>query len=705
MNNPNSKPIEVTQESPETPAIVVEELKLLAVVQKALSRVKTRKEGRSYDEQLIVLRDALTEEKLDGDQAAILEQMDRISALSLTRSKHVQGRLNAENPYFGHMRIEYEEAGRKDILIGKETFVADGVRVVDWRNAPISRVFYQTRQDESFDITIANREVSGEILARRTLTIRKGELARVTSPEGVFVSNNGEWVALSSNRSSLSGGEGSASRPDTMTPVLGANNESDRLIRDDKHLTEIAALLDPEQFALITNPETGVVAIQGSAGSGKTTVALHRLAYLTFQSARRYRPQRMLVLVFSESLARYISHVLPALGVSGVPVRTLHRWAQQQVQSHFSRATKKRADDTPAPVVRFKSHAVLIPMLEDAAKAHPNARPENLFDEIFTDLTWMKTGIARHAPGSFSIFQLQSIHRWCSDEYGNREIFQSAHETGENTEGVLARYDPEDDMILLRLQQLLRGSLLHKGKHRVDYDHIMVDEAQDFSPLELLVLKDCARGKSLTLAGDTAQVVYEEHSFSDWTEVLEAIGESHISVSPLAISYRSTQEIMDLAHHVLGPLAPEEKPQAPRRGAPVELLQFGGQGEALTFVADALGNLADREPRAGIAVLTRYAHQADEAYELLQKADLPNLHRVRNHDFSFEAGVEVTDIAHTKGLEFDYVVILACDQSTFPLEMDSSRHLLHIGLTRAAHQAWLISWGPPSALLPESLFS
>ena len=88
-------------------------------------------------------------------------------------------------------------------------------------------------------------------------------------------------------------------------------------------------------------------------------------------------------------------------------------------------------------------------------------------------------------------------------------------------------------MILLRIQQLRVGKLFHKPGKPLQYDHILVDEAQDFSPLELMVLKGVAKEASMTLAGDTAQIVHAEHSFSDWTEVLDAIGESH--VSPLTI--------------------------------------------------------------------------------------------------------------------------------------------------------------------------
>ena len=77
--------------------------------------------------------------------------------------------------------------------------------------------------------------------------------------------------------------------------------------------------------------------------------------------------------------------------------------------------------------------------------------------------------------------------------------------------------------------------------------------------------------------------------------------------------------------------------------------------------------------------------------------------RVNTHEFSFRAGVEVAEIAQTKGLEFDYVILLGIDEDSFLEDVDLSRHLLHIGLTRAAHQVRLVSWGRPANILPEDV--
>jgi DNA helicase-2/ATP-dependent DNA helicase PcrA len=108
------------------------------------------------------------------------------------------------------------------------------------------------------------------------------------------------------------------------------------------------------------------------------------------------------------------------------------------------------------------------------------------------------------------------------------------------------------------------------------------------------------------------------------------------------------------------------------------------------------------EPRASVAIIARYAEQADAYYEALEKGDVPRLRRIADQDFPFKPGVDVTDVSQVKGLEFDYVVVIEVNADTFPERVDA-RHLLHIAMTRAAHQLWLMATGEPSRLLPTEL--
>jgi DNA helicase-2/ATP-dependent DNA helicase PcrA len=160
---------------------------------------------------------------------------------------------------------------------------------------------------------------------------------------------------------------------------------------------------------------------------------------------------------------------------------------------------------------------------------------------------------------------------------------------------------------------------------------------------------------------------------------------------------------MRFAHDVLGPLAPPPDEEfAARPGAPVEGHRFFAMGEAVAFLADALRSLTSREPTSSVALIARHPAQADAWHQALARAEVPSLRRVRRQDFAFTPGIDVTDVAQVKGLEFDYVVLLDVTPSNYPNAVEA-RHLLHIGATRAAHQLWILVVGEPSALLPPEL--
>ncbi|MBW2703065.1 MAG: AAA family ATPase [Deltaproteobacteria bacterium] len=671
---------------------VREEARLLEEVLEVL-----RKDGRAgaipdYDRELMQMRDLLATERLEDDQAMWLEQMDRVAAVASVRAQRTVTVPDLANPYFAHMRLHFDDGKERDFLLGRCSFMRGGVRIVDWRHAPISRIFYRYQEGEFFVEEIAKREVEGQVTLRRVVTVVDGRLVRVADARGAFLRESTGWRDVSDRSSSLAGGSGQAARPDTAPLLLGVDGGSGH--REDKRLPAIAALLDEEQYALMGREGQHLLVVSGGAGSGKTTVALHRLAYLNHQNPQRYRANRMMVLVFGRALARYIGQVLPALGVKGVEVGTLNAWAQSTRQRHFPRLTTNLSEFTPTSVLRFKTHRIMLPMLAEATQAEPEADPVRLFDELFSDLNWMRQGVARHAPDAFSELELVEVHRWCADQHFRRA-------DTERDEDYPACYDEEDGMILLRLYQLLKGRLRYSYRRGLSYDHLVIDEVQDFSPLEIRVLLECVRDESMTLAGDPAQRI-TDNDFEDWPQVLSAIGCAQAEVADLKVSYRSTRPITELARAVLGPLAPEEPSVAPREGAPVELLRFGSIGAGMTFVADALVELMQREPLASVAVLCPTPEDADEAFDALRRAETTWLSRVADQDFSFGPGVEVTDVAQTKGLEFDYVVLLGVDAKRYP-KTSTARHLLHVGLTRAIHQAWLITWQRSSALLPDKL--
>ena len=767
--------------------IVAQEEKVLTRVHRTLQVRRPRHRGQliDYDAELIALRDQIREARLE-DIPPLVEEMERLQQVAQRRAKVTEGAVDPTSPYFGRMVLE-EDGRKREILIGRSTFLdpKTGVRIVDWRDAPVSRVYYRYEEGDDYDEIFGDREVEGEVLVRRNLSITTSKLRRIGTPQGTFRrSRDDMWRRVADQATKLSGGQGAAMRPEShhRPGQLGIGDED---LREDKHLSEITALIDPRQFDLISQPTSGLVVIQGGAGSGKTTIGLHRLAYLAFQDPQRFRSDQTLVIVFNDALVRYISRVLPALGVDDVPVQTFQRWAEQQRRRHIPKLTTRYVEDTPTHVVRMKKHPAMLRAIDQyvselaerveaeilgeakrregsapvarmwrATAAEPlGVRLEVLsqwlqdregsaqqvpvgtrhavgricrrwlsrtqdvvtaWADLVTDRQRLTDAFARWAPDALSDKEIEWAHSWCSrhstrallayeealeedDDYRGRRVGVDGADEDEP-----AALDREDDALLLRLFQTLRGPLSAR-RGALEYEHIFVDEAQDMSPVELAVVLDTAtEQQSVTLAGDIAQKLHLDNGFTDWRHVLEQLKLDHIEIEPLKLSYRSTHEILDFATDVLGPLRNEVSGEATRYGAPVELFQFGGSGEAVGFLSEALRKLVSSEPLSSVAVIARYPEQADLYYKGLRHGEVPNLRRIAEQDFPFRPGVDVTDVRQVKGLEFDYVVVVECNTATFPTD-DETRHLLHIAATRAAHQLWVFSTARPSLLLPESL--
>ncbi|MBP6608710.1 MAG: ATP-binding domain-containing protein [Deltaproteobacteria bacterium] len=798
-------------------AIIQEELSLWEKVATFLSSASLAADRRndSHEAELIELRDAIAEAKPE-DLPPLVEQMTRVSALAVNRRGKAAAPIDQQAPYFGHLRLQATvpaKAPSRDVLIGRRGVIdrAAGIQIVDWRDAPVSQLYYRYEEGDDYDEHIGQTVLQGVVEVRRSITITAGKLRRISCPQGVYFCDSDDvwWEAESQALPALQGGQGLSARApkplpihkdkdkdkdkDGSRPKAPAKPEADFVGRADKHLPEIAALIDRHQFELISQPDSGVVVIQGGAGSGKTTVALHRVAYLHFQQPARFRGAKVMVIVPSEALVRYVSGVLPALGVSGVPVQTSAGWMRHHRKRLLKHLPDQQNHETPQVVSRLKKHPGMLALLEqyvadqavsmraelqaalsgfpasqtrvlsewDARKERPlrlrcrgvrstvadrlepglgqridellrrlSRRAGDVFrdlGECLTDGERLLSALSAHTPqgsGQPAITradvrelvehvkaQLEEVEDLPDDV--DPERFQAVDGRPLDEGSPAGMLDVEDDPLLLYLYRLKYGGLDHSsGKGYVRYEHMVIDEVQDLSVIEVKLLIGCIGSEdkhagaepSLTMAGDVAQRLVFDNGFSRWEELLPAVGLRHVHIQRLHIMYRSTAEVMQLAHEVLGPLLTDESRQlATRHGAPIAAFAFSEVGEAVAFLGESLRSLLQREPTASVALVSRHAGTATLFYQGLQKSEVPSLRRVARHEFTFAAGVDVTDVMQVKGLEFDYVVILDATGSAYP-DTTEARHLLHIAITRCAHQLWLLAAGSPSPLLPRHHF-
>ncbi len=684
--------------------IVEEEVELCARILEAIAE-GPRSAGPSEADavaELEQLRDELISGRGEEDRAALSAEYDRQSALlKRIRESQKRARISPDSPYFGHMRLK-EDGRQWDICLGKATFIERGVSVVDWRNAPISKIFYRYQQGDDFEEEVSGRWREGELETRRTITIRDGKVCRIDAPEGVMVADPtapSGWSRQSVEPPRLAAASGATLREHRSGGSAAAGLGAARfgVARADKHLADIAGLIDPEQFAIIARPSSGLVVIRGTAGSGKTTVALHRIAFLAYEDPSFDSP-RSLVVVFSRALRDYVAHVLPALGVGNVRVETFGEWAGKIRRALMSMLPTAPRDDAPSVVQRLKQHPVLLEALARQVQLTPGlANVRQAIDDWGSTLTnraLLSAVTAEIAPGSFSSDELGRACEWSR---ARQDEILAWLDGDKNSDAAL---DSEDDPILLRAYQLRVGPLVGKRGRPLLYRHVAIDEVQDFSPLEVRVLLDCLDSRrSMTLSGDTQQHVLQDAGFTSWNEFFHHLGLGGTEVDTLRVSYRSTREIVRFAVGVLGSLREDEDPPMTTRSGPeVEFFRFTDHGACVAFLADALIDLSSAEPLASVALLTPDAETSTIYHRGLKAAEVPKVHLVEEQRYRFAPGVEITEVGQVKGLEFDYVILVEASARHYP-DKPAARRLLHVGATRAIHQLWLTSVGTPSPML------
>ncbi len=687
---PDSTPRALT---PAERQLIEEEEELLSAVRAALSaRRAGRDDGAELEGRLRELRDDALE-LTAKDLPTVFQEMGLVRAV-MERSRG-GAPPDPAAPYFAHLRLR-EGREVRDYCLGRATFFEreKGVRVVDWRAAPVAGIFYRYRDGEEYEEPFPGRVARGVVEARRVVVIDRGRLVRITTGSTALERGPGGWKRASVSGARLGGGAGTAARAGVLGVGIGA--------RDRAASVEVTALLDREQWEAVSAPASEPLLVLGSAGSGKTTVALHRLARIAAADPRRYPASRIQVVVPEPGLARLATRLLAPLGLDKVAVRTLDEWARAAFQSTFGVPPPRLCAEPPALVSRLKRHPALHRAL--TARARPagavtlRALRRDLGD-LLVDPEFAARVVAS-AAGDLPTTAIDELVRHTRlqlvEPMGLAGIDPERLATidglavDEDTPESLAGTLDAEDLPLLVFLATLRGG---PGARRLS--HLVVDEAEDVSLVELAVLGSQLDGKrSVTVAGDEAQQTFT--SYAGWPEALEAVGAPDAATVRLATTYRCPAPVAALAHEILGPLAPPEPPRAGREGSPVVRFDFPGEAHAQLFLSGAIRELLEREPEASLAVVASSPETARAFHQLL--SDLPEARLALDGRFTFRPGVDVTDVASVKGLEFDYVVIPDASARAYPDEPEARRRL-HVAVTRAAHQLWIAAVGTPSPLL------
>ena len=622
-----------------------------------------------------------------------------------------------EEPYFGRVTTLEDDGSEVSFLIGKKSNIDAGI--VDWRNGPIAALYFNYKQDEEFYEVINDRERSGKIKLRRSFKVENGNLIQIDTPEGIFRRGESGWEKL-----------------DVDSEI--AAHRSRGMQAKEKSLPSILSLITKDQFEMITTDPDRPVIIQGSAGSGKTTVALHRLAWLLHENNSPVKAENTRVIVMNKSLAVYVSATLPSMGIDNVQTTTFNSWALSIIRKSMRTQPFFKFLNIPSFVEEIKFSEEILKAIDGLVEKQGQALDEEIKKQFSSRTAHLenwakgkgkpllprlrdfshevknsklpeaekqqKLGFVKKQISNQEDY-LQDLYNLISDGEHLKKYLKPDPKLKSNLEylkrltdknRVKKNLDYFDMSLVLRLIQIKNGGLPDGDGGTVSLDHIVIDEAQDFGPVEFAIMMDAVRDKrQITIVGDVAQKILSARKFIGWNKVVDCLGLEEDSIIQLEVSFRCTVPIMTLAHKVAG----DPKKVEGRAGSAPEWKKVDNFVDLVEVLADWSRGLLRADPYKLVALICRYPKQAMELKEEMEKY-LPGEVRLGHRDqFSFEPGVLVTNIHQVKGLEFDSVALVEPDEENYPAKREESRNMIYVGITRTQEDLLLATIRPYSPVL------
>ncbi len=614
------------------------------------------------------------------NQRALLTQ---VNANEENRKKLLRLKKMEGTPFFGSVEFLYDgDDDSETFYIGIGNFAETaGSRplIYDWR-APVSGLFYDFDKGEA-SYEAPGGMMEGEILSKWQYKIRGGKMIYEFESD----------VKIDD---------------DILKQELGKNG--------DVQLKNIVRTIQKEQNAIIRNTKDRILVIQGAAGSGKTSVALHRIAYLLYHDRERLKSSNVLILSPNSVFSDYISHVLPELGEEHIREMSFDLFAYQELkeivadcedryhhieqrivcmdevaerQYHWKQSQEfvgavesflVLLEDDLLNFKRFeyrgfvKTAEELIELFYFKFSEHPllmrmEAVMEYVIDEYETlyrrtlveeELLWIREWFM----GMYETRDVYQIYNWILEENGFSTCPDVAKE-----ERILAY---EDVYPLLYLKQRLCAM-----KQRKDIRHLVIDEMQDYSYLQYVILQNMF-SCSMTILGDLAQTVDDVPR--DVRRFLPKVFGRQLREIEMRRSYRNTLEIAKYAAR-LNQAADVQYLE--RHGKPVEEQTCQNVQSALQDILSKVSLKQDGYET--VAVLTMTEQQAKDAYQYM-KQHREDVFYVDRNSSMFKKGITVTTYYLAKGLEFDQVFILGGEK-----ENAFYSQFQYISATRAMHELYV----------------
>lgn len=587
-----------------------------------------------------------------------------------------------DSPYWG--KVSFKEEGNAtadDIYIGIGT-VSDRsgkIHVVDWR-APIGNLYYNFELGKA-EYKAPSGDVKGEILEKVQHKIKKGKLlyaidTQATITDEILISE------LSKNASTV--------------------------------MRNIASTIQREQNQIIRYPLNENILVQGVAGSGKTSIALHRVAYILYNYRNTIRAKDILIVSPNKAFSGYIGNVLPELGEQNVVQISLEGLAHRELDGicTFESRTAYLEDVYEGKVsaeeiadIKYKSTIEFVDKIKSmvAFAEKKSFNPRNFVYKDFTitketfgamynkrlsayspvkrfamivDFVWEEMSKHFHIPKTtqmhFKLTQLLSpMFRRFTPMSIYTTMLKKLVEQGKPVLIPSADADlPFEDVYGLLLTKVLYdGTTTDYGK----YKHVVVDEMQDYVPTQyelINMLFKCHKD----ILGDMNQIIDPYMNIGSLETMKKLLGES--TFFSLETSYRSSAEIIEFANSLTG----QHIKAIDRHNEKPEIIKCADIDEQAKAIAEEVDKAVKERGFGSVAIIVKNRENALNLYEKLKGTPVCLL---IDSGVKYQGGIVLTTPMIVKGFEFDEVIIADADSSNYSTESD--RHILFVACTRALH--------------------
>ena len=652
-----------------------------------------------------------TVEDYKDDEDKVIDYFDHEAYVKEEAFKTIDKRLSEffklkEVPYFGKVTFTEEEEGAEELYIGRFGLTPEETYepvIVDWR-APIASLFYKGNLGEA-EYSSPVGEIKTNIIGRRQIIIKKGEL------KGIF--------------------DSAVDVKDEILQMVLTSNSSEKL-------KDIVMTIQEEQDNIIRAPKEKVVVVNGVAGSGKTTIALHRVSYLLYNYRKQFG-DKVLILGPNDIFIDYIAQVLPSLGESGgIEQTTFENFAIDEIGLEesvkgFSEYMEEAmvGNEKALEEYKYKSSREFTRFLDSELnnmnKNYFNIKPvtyygeeivsieeiRELFDKYYSYMPLFRRSekIKRVLTSKIKDKRdekVRELNKEIKDKISKlsqeelviernnleflrrvkireivREVMNSRAELDEwiKHENVIELYKKITntyELGYMDLAGILYFMVVLEGKKcKKEIKHVVIDEAQDYNLTQFKLIKELTGCKSFTIVGDTNQRLITTDEAPAMTN-LEELFENNIELFKLEKSYRSTQEIMEYASKFLN-----ENNVVPlvRNGEPVIEEEAESEEDMIETIISIIEDY-EEEGLESIAIITKDKESLRKLSPLLkEKIKVLTFDR---EDILYKGGKVLIPAYYAKGLEFDGVILLE--------EGKTNNLVKYIMCTRALHRLSVIKY-------------